>query len=410
MSSEQTLHAITELNQAFESFKQANDDRIKALESKKTDPIATDQVERLNTLMDQITIKMNQSKKATQRPFLGKSTNSDELEIKAFGRYLLTGDKGGLAQLETKLDTSAPEKGAVLLPNIVYEHINDAVKDVCPLMNLAHVVIMDSGTMYRYPRFKADDSDSNKSNEYLVNSDKHWGKVTDPADDKEEIKIDMVEIPLNTINYKNKISWDLLENATFDLVSWIEKGISEKVGILANKAFIDGNGGKEPKGLLKELADEEKTYKITSVKTGTNGDFKSDEEYQALLDIVCSLKARYAREASWLISSEVLKKIRMIKSPENRYLWAPADMGMGSSLALFGYPVTLCEGLPKLTENKESLFFGNFKQAYTIVHRPNMAIMRDEYTSKPDIEFLMRYGYGGRVTDGEALKALSFSA
>ena len=413
MSSEHTLHAITELNQAFEAFKQANEERLNALEKKSTDPLAMDKVERLNTLMDQISLKLNQSKKVTQRPFLGQSTNSDELEVKAFSEYLLTGDKKGLAHLETKnFDTSKPEKGGVLLPNMIYEHIHEDIRDQCPLMGLAHVVMMDSGkgTTYRYPRFKGD---ANGFQTYWKQPKDHWGKAKGDGDGKGTPEIEMVDIPLNTIHYQPRISWDLMENRTFDLITWLETGISEYVGSLCHTAFINGDGQNQPKGLMNESfkrQEENQKYKIEELKTGSDAKFTDNTEYEKLLDVMGCLKARYAREASWLFSNEVMKLIRLIKSPDDRYLWSPNHTAIGQSSSLLGYPVTLCEGLSKLDDHGTSLFFGNFKQGYTIIYRPNMTIIRDEMTSKPDIELLMRYGYGGSVTDGEAIKALKFAA
>ncbi len=412
MSNEQTLNAITELNQAFEAFKNANDERLNALEKKSTDPIAVDKVERLNTLMDHISVKLNQANTSTQRPFLGQSSDSDDLELKAFNQYLLSGNKAGLAGLETKyLDGSTPEKGGVLIPNVISEHIDDVVKNLCPLMNLAHVVVMNTGTRYRFPRFKADHNGGFKFNAYLADGDKHWGNVSNPSDDKEELQIEMVDIPLHTINYKHKIAWDIMENLSFDLISFLKKGMSEYVGSKCNQAFFYGDGAKKPKGLLTELVDNNtEKYKIETIKTGEAGGLQENGEYKVLLELMASLKSRYNTEASWLMSREAMKVFRGIKAPsDQRYLWTPNHIVDGTS-SFLGYPVTQCDEFKPLSANDVAVIFGNFKQGYTIVHRQDMSLIRDDMTSKPDVEFLMRYGYGGSVTNGEALKALKFCA
>ena len=413
MSNEHTLSAITELNQAFEAFKNANDERLNALEQKKTDPIAVDKVERLNTLMDQISVKLNQTNKATQRPFLGQSSSSDDLELKAFNHYLLTGNKAGLAQLETKyLDGSTPEKGGVLIPNVISEPIDDEIKNLCPLMKLANVVMLNTSTRYRFPRFKADVDGDFKFNAYLADSNKHWGNVSKSSDDKEELQIEMVEIPLHTINYNHKIAWDIMENienSNFSLSSFLKNGLSEHVGTKCNQAFFYGDGSKKPKGLLMDLVDNHtEKYKIEAIKTDQNGGLKENEEYQILLELMGSLKSRYNTEASWLMSREAMKLFRGIKAPnDHRYLWTPNHIVDGTS-SFLGYPVTQCDEFKPLSDNDVAVIFGNFKQGYTIVHREGISIIRDDMTSKPDVELLMRYGYGGSVTNGEALKALKF--
>jgi HK97 family phage major capsid protein len=410
MSHEQTLNAITELNQAFEAFKSANDARLNALEKKKTDPIAVDQVDRLNTLMDQISVKLNPTTKATQRPFLGQSSHGDDRELKAFNQYLLTGNKSGLPVLETKyLDGTSPEKGGVLMPNAISQHIDDVVKNVCPLMKLAHVVILNTGTRYRFPRFKADGADGFKLNAYLSDGHKHWGGVSNPSDDKEELQIEMVDIPLHTINYKHKIAWDVMENLNFDLISFLKKGVSEHVGRACNHAFFYGDGVKKPKGLLTELVDDHaEQYKIEAIKTGVESAFPENKEYEILLELMGRLKSRYNTDASWLMSRDAMTLFRGIKAPtDHRYLWTPNHSVDGTS-SFLGYPVTQCDEFKPLSAKDVGVIFGNFKQGYTIVHREDMSMIRDDMTSKPDVEFLMRYGYGGSVTNGEALKALKF--
>lgn len=414
MSTETNI-LLQELHTGFEAFKQANDARLKALEKNKTDPLATEQVERLNALMDTMGTKLRDRPVASPtRPFFTSSPeDTRSLEKKSLQHYLITGSRKGLKTLETKdFHTNDGESGACLLPQSIHEHISHLVQDICPLMELAHVVALDygQGTRYQYPRMGED------FEKYWTGAKgkERWEKGLGDGEERgsETPKIDMQSIPLHAINYKPRIAWDLMENTGFDLIQWLETGLSQYIAMLCNEAFIRGDGVKKPKGLLHAAfhSDDPEKYKIQVHKTMKNADFQNNAAYETLLDVITSLDGRYGREATWFFSSEVMKKIRLIKSPgENRYLWSP-EHTPGASSSLMGYGVRLCDALPALSKNNISLFFGNFKQGYTIVHRPHMTMIRDEFSAKPDMEFLLRYAYGGAVTDGSALKALKFSA
>ncbi len=412
--------AIIELNTAFDAFKQANDERLGALEKKTTDPLAVDKVERINALMDQISAKLEAEKRpkgVAMRPFFGESlADSAATEQKALCKYILMGHQKGLKSIETKaLNGADSESGACLLPNSIHDTIGSMVQDICPMMGLANVVNLDygKGPAYQYPRMRADFDEYWKDQKGKNRWEKGLEDNEKNAAGSETPKIDMKSIPLHTINYTPRISSDLMENSGFNIIAWLQTGISHYIGLLCNEAFIHGDGAKKPRGLLHagHLVDGAEKYKIQVHKSGQNGDFPEGTEYETLWTVLSSLESRYHTNAGWLFSREVMKKIRLIKSPgDQRYLWTPEHSISGNTSSLLGYPVTVCDAFKPLSDNETSLFFGNFKQGYTIVHRPDITIVRDEFSAKPDIELLLRYRFGGDVTDGSALKALKFSA
>jgi HK97 family phage major capsid protein len=53
--------------------------------------------------------------------------------------------------------------------------------------------------------------------------------------------------------------------------------------------------------------------------------------------------------------------------------------------------------------------FGNFKEAYQIVDRTTMSVLRDPYSSKPYVEFYITKRVGGDVINFEAMKVLNFA-
>jgi HK97 family phage major capsid protein len=66
------------------------------------------------------------------------------------------------------------------------------------------------------------------------------------------------------------------------------------------------------------------------------------------------------------------------------------------------------EDMPALATDSLSLAFGNFAEAYTIVDRLGMRMLRDPYSAKPMVEFYGVKRTGGGVVNFEAIKFCKF--
>ena len=56
--------------------------------------------------------------------------------------------------------------------------------------------------------------------------------------------------------------------------------------------------------------------------------------------------------------------------------------------------------------NTVGMLFGNFGEAYTIVDRIGMQVIRDPYTTPGNVKFYTAKRVGGALTNTEAIKAL----
>jgi HK97 family phage major capsid protein len=96
---------------------------------------------------------------------------------------------------------------------------------------------------------------------------------------------------------------------------------------------------------------------------------------------------------------------RKIKDADKNYLW---QLGLvaGQPDRLLGFPVLEAEDMPNMVAGSLSNAFGNWKEAYQIVDRLGMTILRDPYSKKPFVEFNARRRVGGDVVNPEALVLL----
>jgi HK97 family phage major capsid protein len=75
---------------------------------------------------------------------------------------------------------------------------------------------------------------------------------------------------------------------------------------------------------------------------------------------------------------------------------------------LMGYPVAIVEDMPDMGADSHAIAFGDFGHGYTIAERPDMRILRDPYSAKPNVMFFATKRVGGDVTDFGAIKTLKF--
>ena len=92
---------------------------------------------------------------------------------------------------------------------------------------------------------------------------------------------------------------------------------------------------------------------------------------------------------------------------DNRYIFQPT-LELGRDPHLLGYPVVLCDEMPSLQSEgaHPHILFGNLNEAYQIVDRHDIAVMRDPYSHKPYVEFYVTKRVGGALINSQALKGL----
>ena len=88
--------------------------------------------------------------------------------------------------------------------------------------------------------------------------------------------------------------------------------------------------------------------------------------------------------------------------------WALVMLLVAVVLLLVGYPVLIVEDMPDIAADAHAIAFGNFEKGYTIAERPDLRILRDPYSAKPNVMFYATKRVGGDVSDFAAIKTLKF--
>lgn len=396
--------AVDDLGRTVEQFKHDNDVRLKQLEAKKSDVVLDEKVDRLSRDITRLQDNVTQMKTAIARPAGALSTlqAAPSEHKQAFMRYITKGIEGDLAALESKAVTSFSDPdGGYIVPSEVADRIVTKQFDTTPMRQLATVMTVNSDAL----EILRDTDDA----------EAQWVGELDTRGDTEPGQFGRIRITVHELHAQPKATQKLLDDASLNVEEWITNKIAGRFARRENAAFVSGDGITSPRGFasypVAATSDNTRPWgTFEYVASGASGNFASADPADAIIALMHKLKAGYLPKAGWVMPRAVSESIRKFKeSTTDAYIWQPG-LQAGQPSTLLGYPVTLGEDMPTLAANSLSLAFGNFAEAYTIVDRMGLRILRDPFTAAPYVKFRCSKRVGGDVTNFEALKFMRFSA
>jgi len=336
----------------------------------------------------------------TARPVLERAEAQGGLHLKAFDAYLRTGDDDGLRGLVLEgknLNTQTGSEGGYLVDPQTSARIQGALTAAASLRQIANVVQVEAGQY-----------------DVLVDHGElgsGWAdEVTTPGIST-GLTLDRIQIRLHELSAMPRASQRLLEDSAFDVEGWLAERIAQKFARAEAAAFISGDGDDKPKGLLDHDIEPNATAvwgELGYIATGEDGDFDPDAPADALVDLVYALDAGYRANATFVMNSKTAGAVRKMKDADGRFLWSDS-LAAGQPARLMGYPVLVAEDMPDIDEDAYAIAFGDFRAGYTIAERPDLRVLRDPFSAKPNVLFYATKRVGGDVTDFRAIKLLKFA-
>lgn len=138
----------------------------------------------------------------------------------------------------------------------------------------------------------------------------------------------------------------------------ITPDLSDAVQEVEDNLFVNGTGVNEPEGVL------------------TGADFgvaNEDMDLDRILDLIGTLKARYLRNATFLMNRMtgiIIRKGQLSASIASPVWTRDAD----GTERLYGYPVAYSEAMPDVAQGNTPLVFGDFKRGVVIGDRGGSSI------------------------------------
>jgi HK97 family phage major capsid protein len=331
------------------------------------------------------------------RPALSARAEVEVPHQKAFNAYLRSGDDDGLRGLTLEgkaMSTAVAADGGYLVDPQTSERIQSLLLSTSSLRSIANVVQIEATSF-----------------DVIVDrSEVGSGWATETASTTETATpvIERISIKLHELAAMPKASQRLLDDSAFDVEGWLAEKIATRFTRAEAAAFINGDGVDKPKGILlpTKVADATWTWgNIGYVPTGAASDFATSNPADCIVNLVYALGADYRANGAFVMNSKTVGAVRKMKDADGRFLWSDG-LAAGEPARLMGYPVVVSEDMPDVGANAYPIAFGDFRSAYTIAERPDLRILRDPFSAKPNVLFYANKRVGGDITDYAAIKLL----
>ena len=331
------------------------------------------------------------------RPALSARAEVEAPHQKAFNAYLRSGDDDGLRGLTLEgkaMSTAVAADGGYLVDPQTAERVQSLLLSTSSLRSIANVVQVEATSF----DVIVDRSEVGSG----------WATETAATTETATPIIERISIKLHELAAMPKASQRLLDDSAFDVEGWLAEKIATRFMRAEAAAFINGDGIDKPKGILlpTKVADATWTWgNIGYVPTGAASDFASSDPADCIVNLVYALGADYRANGAFVMNSKTVGAVRKMKDADGRFLWSDG-LAAGEPARLMGYPVVVSEDMPDVGANAFPIAFGDFRAAYTIAERPDLRILRDPFSAKPNVLFYANKRVGGDITDYAAIKLL----
>jgi len=393
-----TRAAMHELLAAFESFKQANDLRLKEIETKRSaDPLLEEKINRIDTALHRAQGRLDRLALEAGRPSLGGGGGEPSEAKAAFAHFLRTGDGARLVEAKA-LSAGSPADGGHVAPPEIEALITRKVREASPIRAIASVRQTGAGV------FKKPVS--------LGGASSGWVAETAARPETDTSTLALIEFPAAELYAMPAATPSLLDDSMVNLDEWLADEVRDVFAEAEGAAFVNGDGTNRPRGFLsypKEKLGDQSWGEIGYVATGAAGAFPAEDPVDVLIDLIYAPAAAYRANARFVMNKASVSAVRKFKDSEGNYIWQPG-LSAGQPATLMGYPVTEAEDMPDIGAGAFSIAFGDFERGYLIVDRQGVQILRDPYSAKPYVLFYTTRRVGGGVQDFNAIKLLRFAA
>lgn len=340
---------VEEINNLFkgaETEKRAlTEDEQSTFEAKTTELKALDKTieakreARALTLMDEETPKTPEKKE--------EKRSTEELEERAFEAFL---------REQRDSEMAKGDNGAVI-PTTIANRIIDTVKQIAPVYALTTKFAVKG--KLQFPVAK-DAITTGYQDEF-----------TDIA--SSAVGFTNVELDGYLIGALSKVSVSLINNAQFDIVSYVVNKIAQSIAEFLEKELLVGDT--KIKGITNAAYEDAGVKKIESATTAITAD--------DLIDTQAAIKMNVQTGCQWLMNQTMLTEVRKLKDNNGQYILNP-DVRTGFGYELLGKPVMISDEMPA-----DTIVYGDWSAMYVNIHEDvNIRQLNEVYAAQHGVGFV----------------------
>jgi HK97 family phage major capsid protein len=388
----------------FEQFKQANDERLAALERRGcADALTEEKAARVNAALDAKLRKVEEMSLRASRPALegGRAGAGSLAAVEhkaAFDAYVRRGESAPLRELELKaMSIGSNSDGGYLVPNEIEQAIGQRLSTLSPIRNIASVQEVSSA-VYKKPFMTTGPAVG-------------WVGETASRPQTSSPVLDELSFPAMELYAMPAATPTLLDDAIVNIDQWLAGEVEQAFAEQEGTAFVTGDGDSKPTGFLSYTPVANASWvwgKVGYVASGTDGAFAASNPSDVLVDLIYALRAGYRQNGSFVMNRKTQAQVRKFKDSTGNYLWQPPAIA-GGQASLMTFPIVEAEDMPDIGSGTFSIAFGDFRRGYLVVDRQGVRVLRDPYSAKPYVLFYTTKRVGGGIQDFDAIKLLKFA-
>lgn len=287
-----------------------------------------------------------------------------------------------MPELRNALQEGTDSEGGYLVPDEFEHTLVQALSGQNVIRGLARVITTSNG-LHKIPVVSSHGSAAwiEEENAY-TESDEAFGQVS---------------LDAHKVGTLIKVSEELLQDAAFDIESYLASEFGRRIGDKEEDAFLNGNGTHKPTGILNSTGGG--TVGVTAAAAAA---ITADE----MIDLYYSLKAPYRKNAVWILNDATVKAIRKLKKGDGEYLWQPAIRD-GEVNTILGRPYYTSAYMPTLAASAKTVIFGDLGY-YWIGDRQGISFKRlnELYAGTGQVGFLASKRLDGKTVLSEAIQVL----
>ncbi|WP_368894726.1 phage major capsid protein [Morganella morganii] len=216
-------------------------------------------------------------------------------------------------------------------------------------------------------------------------------------------KLEEVSIKLYPIYAYPKTTQEIIDFSDVDILSWLATEIGDTFTDTEETDLVKGDGTKKAKGFLSysrvAKGDKEREFGVLEKLDVTA------IEADSLIDLKFKLRAKYRKNAVWVMNSNTAAKVQKLKNGNGDYIWRER-LQAGDPDTLLGLPVYYLENMAD-----DVIALGDFKRGYFIVdHETGTRTRPDNITEPGFIKIHTDKYLGGGLVDSNAIKVLEVKA
>ena len=364
-------------------IKSLNEQLVEA-EKKATEAKSAEELDEVKNRIKDLEAKLINSNKIDTNK---KDAYKDTAEYKMLNTLAQYGEQMGLAKLDSKdaQRIGKGEDGGYLVQEGWANEILEEVRGISPIRQYARVWTDRKNTL-NIPVSKS------------VPEARYESEMEKAKEDIAKFGTEKIVAYRQAISVP--VTKDILNFASFDIASLVNRYVAEGYAISEGKKFVKGEGNKEPEGFL--LDD-----RIQKVKSGNASAITFDN----VMTLPGNMKVGYlAKNLNYYFNLSTLSALRVMKTTSGEYIWRTGGESQPSTINGFSYVIV--PDMPDIAANATPIAFGDMYSAYSILDSTAMEMQIDNVTKFN--EGLVLYNFarwnGGQVVMPEALKLLQVKA